>query len=382
MNIEKRFCLLVSVNLFSAAIFAQDRIYTDHSVINGKAVEVSSTVVKYQITGKGQQTYILPITQVRILFNHNGFYLIPSKLDSAGSGSKRLLEQFLASDTARLQNDQVFTIQKGRIDCHIVSEDSTFLVVSAAPKIDKREVAVVIYKNGNQKVYGKVDSAADILWAVQLSSLQRNYPGAALATNPTPMQSEPTQTMQTAKIDSARQAAFAAIAGNISRKEFEDKAIQKTNKLNEYLKILCSKSASYESSNEAIDQAVSLFVNENALVETSSIKKNSVSHYKIREYLTRVKLFKYDKIEIEWTHVQYVSDLKLGADGNFYGVVTFEQVFRGYRDNQLVYSDITRKNENVVLKTYNKNYEGATKTIWDVLLSDIGVVYTKSSDTN
>ncbi|HWY33380.1 MAG TPA: hypothetical protein VNX68_01960, partial [Nitrosopumilaceae archaeon] len=66
----------------------------------------------------------------------------------------------------------------------------------------------------------------------------------------------------------------------------------------------------------------------------------------------------------------------------FYGVVTFEQEFRGYRDNQLVYSDITRKNTNVILKTYNKNYEGTTKTIWDVLLSDIGVVYTKSSDIN
>jgi len=75
---------------------------------------------------------------------------------------------------------------------------------------------------------------------------------------------------------------------------------------------------------------------------------------------------------------QDVSDLKPGPDGNFYGVVSFEQVFRGYRDGKLVYSDITRKNATVVLKTYQKSVEGTTRSIWDVLLSDVGVISTKS----
>ena len=40
-------------------------------------------------------------------------------------------------------------------------------------------------------------------------------------------------------------------------------------------------------------------------------------------------MVQYDNIEIEWTNVQYVRDVKRGVDGNFYGVVSFEQVFRG-----------------------------------------------------
>ncbi len=68
----------------------------------------------------------------------------------------------------------------------------------------------------------------------------------------------------------------------------------------------------------------------------------------------------------------------MGADGNLYGTVSFEQEFRGYRDNQLVYSDVTIKNANVVLKTYDKTYEGTTQKIWDVLLCDVGVSATKS----
>ncbi len=114
------------------------------------------------------------------------------------------------------------------------------------------------------------------------------------------------------------------------------------------------------------------------MIETSSISRNDVRRYKIRTYLSRLKLVQYDKIEIEWTNVQYVSDVKRGVDGNFYGVVSFEQVFRGYRDGKLVYQDITRKNATIVLKTYEKNYEGNVTNVWDVLLSDIGVITTKS----
>ena len=66
-------------------------------------------------------------------------------------------------------------------------------------------------------------------------------------------------------------------------------------------------------------------------------------------------------------------------DGNLYGTVSFEQEFRGYRDGKLVYSDVTLKHANVVLKMYEKTYEGSTRKIWDVLLSDVGVEATKST---
>ncbi|MEP6749362.1 MAG: hypothetical protein ABJB86_16625 [Bacteroidota bacterium] len=171
---------------------------------------------------------------------------------------------------------------------------------------------------------------------------------------------------------------FEDVAGNISKAEFEKKALQKTNQLNIYLKIICDKSSRYEEINKAIDQSVGLFVNENAMIETSSVNRSDVKRYKVRNYLSHIKLVKYDKIEIEWTSVQYVSDVKQGPDGNYYGVVSFEQVFRGYRDGKLIYQDVTRKNATVVLKMYEKYIEGNVKNVWDVLLSDIGVISTKS----
>jgi hypothetical protein len=169
-----------------------------------------------------------------------------------------------------------------------------------------------------------------------------------------------------------------ALLGDVSRKEFEEKAEKKTAQFTDYLKILCDKSAGYEELDKAVNQAVGLFVNEDAVVEVSSNNRNSILRSKIRDYLRKVKQVQYDKIDVKWTHVQYVSDLKPGPDGNLYGTVSFEQEFRGYRDGKMVYSDVTLKHANVVLKTYDKTYEGSTRKVWDVLLSDVGVVATKS----
>ena len=64
-------------------------------------------------------------------------------------------------------------------------------------------------------------------------------------------------------------------------------------------------------------------------------------------------------------------------DGNYYGTVSFEQVFRGFIDGRIVYEDLTKKSATVVLKAYEQNKEGSTTDAWDVMLSDIGVKYTK-----
>ena len=53
-------------------------------------------------------------------------------------------------------------------------------------------------------------------------------------------------------------------------------------------------------------------------------------------------------------------------------------MFRGLMDGKVVNEDVTKKTATVVLKAYEKNAEGNTTEMWDVLLSDIGVVYTKS----
>lgn len=156
---------------------------------------------------------------------------------------------------------------------------------------------------------------------------------------------------------------------------YSQKALQKTADLGTYLAIISDRNNSMGEANKAVDLAVKLFINEDAQVEVSS--KEGRNRYKIRPYLNRLKLLKYDRIEISWSDISYVSDLKKGIDGNYYGVITLQQRFKGFIENQLVYGDLTEKNIEVKVMAYEKEMDGEKQQMWDVFLSDVGVVVTK-----
>ncbi|HEX9508973.1 MAG TPA: hypothetical protein VF939_00725 [Puia sp.] len=374
------YLLFASTLLYSSLLYSQDKIYLQNSIIQGKITEISATEIKYLPLEKAGTALMLPLSKALILINGKGMILVPAKQGSEQQSMKDLVTGFLSPDTNRIQKDQLFTLPRNKTEGTITKEDKYFIYLSDGTKVDKKTLVAIIYRNGQSMIYGPTDQAAVLFGTFQQESIQSPPPTPsitvpAVTTTTTP---DTAAVAQPPAADSAKALNFATLAPNVPKKEFEDKAEKKTTQFTEYLKILCDKTANYEEINKAIGQAITLFVNEGAMIETSSNNRNTVSRMKIRDYLNKVKRIQYDKIEIEWTHVQYVSDLKPGPDGNFYGVVSFEQEFRGYRDGKLVYSDITRKNATVVLKTYQKSLEGTTRSIWDVLLSDIGVISTKS----
>ncbi|MEM7658534.1 MAG: hypothetical protein AAF399_20580 [Bacteroidota bacterium] len=159
--------------------------------------------------------------------------------------------------------------------------------------------------------------------------------------------------------------------------EFSQKALDKTQTLGRYFTLIANKQTPYEDANAAIDLAVKLFINEDAGVEVSSANSVDKKMYPIRRYLDRLKLLKYDRIDIKWSDINYVSNLRKAPDGNYYGVISFVQKFTGYRDGVAVYSDYTQKNIEVILKGYVKEVAGESVELWDVFLSDIGVVNTR-----
>ncbi len=165
---------------------------------------------------------------------------------------------------------------------------------------------------------------------------------------------------------------------NASFEQFKTKALQKSADLGRYLNQISNKSTDFQDANKAINNAVELFVSEDATVEISSSSASMKSRLKIREYLNKLKLLKYSKVSIEWTDIYYVSNLRKGPDGNYYGVISLQQKFEGYQEGKVVYSDITRKNIEIVLKTYRKEVEGESLLLWDVFLSDIGISQEKS----
>ncbi|MEM1136751.1 MAG: hypothetical protein AAGI07_13015 [Bacteroidota bacterium] len=165
---------------------------------------------------------------------------------------------------------------------------------------------------------------------------------------------------------------------DINFNEFKEKSLSKINDFSTYLGIIASRQTDPAAANNAIDLAISLFVNEESMVEVSSAKRKEVISHPIRVYLGRLKLLKYDKIEITWADINYVSDFRLSDDGNYYGTVSLKQTFKGFIDGEEVYSDITEKQIEVVLKGFEKEVGGKATKLWDVLLSDIGVMNTRS----
>jgi hypothetical protein len=396
------------------ALHAQDKICLENGVRQAKVADISLSSVRYTLVDRPDVQLILPLRRVLILFNSDGDYLVPSQMDSTNPNIRIFLNRFFSTRGAVRSKDQVFTLQRTVVEVKIDREDDNN-IYWAGGQMGKKDIAAIIYTDGNSKVLCPIAEAAEVLGACHRTPLNLGVASDLVATREAPSEntketpanskespantresssntretpattkeSEPVLTAVkgtggTAQQDSSINSRVNALLGGVSRQEFVAKAEKKTAQFTDYLKVLCDKSAGYEELDKAISQAVSLFVNEDAMVEVSSNNRNSIFRLKIRDYLRKVKQVQYDRIEVKWTHVQYVSDLKPGPDGNLYGTVSFEQEFQGYRDGKLVYSDVTLKHANVVLKTYSKTYEGSTRKIWDVLLSDVGVVATKS----
>ena len=126
----------------------------------------------------------------------------------------------------------------------------------------------------------------------------------------------------------------------------------------------------------AVDQGTSLFI-EGAIIEVSSVHSDEKKHLKVRDFLEKLRNLPYERVIITFSHVDYVSNIRKGTDGKYYGLVSFEQTFRAYREGRLIYQDETKKTTEVQLVVYERNLRGNAIQQWDVMLSDVEVLGTK-----
>jgi hypothetical protein len=167
------------------------------------------------------------------------------------------------------------------------------------------------------------------------------------------------------------------LPGNISREEFKKKALDKIKEFQNCLFILCDIQSDNVALDNAVDQATSLFV-EGAIIEVSSVNSAEKKQLKVRDFLEKFRNLRYERVVITFSHVDYVSNIRKGADGKYYGLVSFEQTFRAYREGRLIYEDETKKTTEVQLVVYERNLRGNTARQWDVMLSDVEVLGTKT----
>ncbi len=386
-------CFLLLYNLPALPAASQDVIYFTKGFTQCKVTGITAAGVSYIPSSGKKSSMQVKNDAAVLLFNHNGNFLIPSKLDFSNGTTAAIIEHFLsAGNTMQRKVDEIYTISESRVDGDISKEDNKFVYLSGeqASKIDKRRIVAIIYKNGLHALLNTVppQKAAGILWANRPEdgrkaafekTAKADVPDSVPEIRPAPPAKDTAATDAAGKASPNGAASlFEELSGNVSQEEFSEQAVKKTKQLNSYLKILCTKTYGYEEHNKALDQAIRLFINEDATVQVSSVTNDEIKSYKIRQYLLRLKSLNYDRVEVEWTNVQYIDKLKKGVDGNYYGTVTLEQVFRGFRDGKVVYEDVTKKSATVVLKAYEKSRDGTTAKMWDVMLSDIGVVYTKA----
>ena len=163
---------------------------------------------------------------------------------------------------------------------------------------------------------------------------------------------------------------------NLSQKRkqaVDSLALEKVNDLSRYISIIGNKDTQIAEANRVINRACELFMKDSE-IGVSSIYKKGIEHYKIRQYLERLMRLNYDKVNIEWYNIEYVSDLQKQPDGTYVGVITIYQKFQAFdKEKGLVYQDVTKKDVTVYVKRKETQIGGRLIGFWDVMLGDIRV---------
>lgn len=150
-------------------------------------------------------------------------------------------------------------------------------------------------------------------------------------------------------------------------------ALEKVRDLSKYISLIGDKGTEFSEANRVIDRAEELFMEESE-IGVSSIYREEVNYYTVRKYLERLMRLNYNKVDIEWYKIQYVSDLEKQPDGRYVGVITVFQKFSGYdKEGNLVYQDVTKKDITVYVERKETQIAGRLIGFWDVLLGDIRV---------
>ena len=150
-------------------------------------------------------------------------------------------------------------------------------------------------------------------------------------------------------------------------------ALEKVRDLSKYIKIVGSKETPFSEANRVIDRAEELVMSD-AEIGVSSLGSNQITYYRVRKYLEHLMRLNYDRVEIEWYNIEYVSDLQAQPDGTYVGVITIFQSYRGYdSEGNLTYKDTTKKDITVYVRRKETQIGGRTIGFWDVLLGDMRV---------
>jgi hypothetical protein len=338
--------------LAALSAFGQATVYlVDNSRVPGQLVDITPDAIRIVPASGTEQT--IPRGKALAVFNRKGDFLL---LDSAANLPNAAgIKVFLNPDDGDLEADIIIALNGKSTVGHITGEDMNNIYCEARGGVryewEEKDLAAVVRKDGRHQVFGPIGPAMSALrlTADQMASLK-----------------DQARAMKQIKVQEGD--ADLPFDKNL----FERKILQKVDDLGRYIRIIADKQTPLDEANSTISRAVALFLDEDRLLEVSVPGKPS-EIYKIRQYLNKLKLLRYQDVRISWYNVSFVSKMRLGPDGRYYATVSFDQKFEGFQEGKLVYSDKIRKNIEVIIDKYKKVVDGLEQEGWEVYLSDIGV---------
>ncbi len=159
------------------------------------------------------------------------------------------------------------------------------------------------------------------------------------------------------------------------KRAIDSLALEKIRDLSKYISIIGNKETPFSEANRVIERTQELFFDD-AQIGVSSLYRTEIEYFGVRTYLEHLMALNYDRINISWYNIQYISDLELQPDGRYVGVITIYQRFEGESDDGLSYKDTTKKDITVYVERKQTQIGGKLIGFWDVLLGDIRVTET------
>ena len=380
--------------------YAQNMVYfvNGNVVSDAQLAEAAFDKLKLNVNrGASVVKYPHPRNKVALAFNANGNYLAISELAEDNAAAQQQINDFVNAPARTVSYDLIIMrdskVIKAKISYESDDAANYQTLAGESASVNKKDVVAIIYEDGRHQMISPVEEIAPLLAAVH-NSVREAEVAPPTPVNAAPPSPEPAPVNAEPAVASSAEPAASkpAKAGKKSKapkvkpvlneeeyNSYSRKAIQKVEEFGNYLSVIVDKTKDSDEKDKAIEQAAKLFM-ANATIEVNSINKpGTTSKYKVLDYLTRLKLLPYSSTKIEWTDIQYVSELKQEADGNYYGLIKGQQSFIGYSEDgkEAVYSDVTQKNVRVKLQSYQKLIEGVEQANWEVLLGNVGVAVNK-----
>jgi hypothetical protein len=363
------------------SIYAQDVLYlADGTKQLCKITSIDQTKVSFKSVDNFEgPTYTKENNLFLLAFKDNGKYLI---LDNRVVGQINNTNDFL-STAAERPHDILITNENNVISGQIVSTEGDQYKYKRADNNDgpdyiikKSNLAAVIYRNGKHQLFVSPLEASKRL-ALTKEKVDELISASLIKNADSSNVDASYKEGEKINITNSNIKKDKLTLSDEDLKQFQIKAQQKVNSLGEYISIIADKSTSLIEGNKAIDLAEGLFLDKTSRIEVSNLNIENNVKYEVRKYLNRLRALKYDEVVVTWIEVSYVSNLEKGPDGNYHGVVTFQQIFEGYSDGIVTYQDVTQKNVEVVLKSYSKQKRGEIIELWDVFLTNVKVEETR-----